>query len=148
MRTIYSVPPQHSVEIMGFRVVSTCEKEKAGLEGVYFHCGDLYRSDMRCGLSAHTAPVPGLLLLGQSDGENREFKRELMITRCPASPIVEWELEIGMLPDPRVAVEVLPGKTNVTVISIPHRCLRAYLCAHVCCCAVRCGTVRSTLLDA
>lgn len=65
-----------------------------------------------------SAPVPALLLLGQSSGESREFKRELMITRCPASPISEWELEIGMLPDPRVAVEFLPGKTNVTVCII------------------------------
>lgn len=60
--------------------------------------------------------MPGLLLLGQSDGgEAREFKRELLVMRCPTSPVSEWEMEIGMLPDPRVATEVLPGKTNVSV---------------------------------
>lgn len=64
----------------------------------------------------HTASVPGLLLLGQRDGgEHRDHRRDLMLMRCPSSAITEWELEIGMQPDPRVAEEVLPGKTNVSV---------------------------------
>lgn len=60
-------------------------------------------------------PIPGLLLLTQRSTEDRDSVRELMVIRCPVGDISTWELELGMLPDPRPAMEVLPGKSPVTV---------------------------------
>ena len=79
-------------------------------------CMSVYLSVCLSIIAMHAVPVPGLLLLGQCDGgEHRDYRRELLLMRCPSGAVTEWELEIGMQPDPRVAEEVLPGKTNVSV---------------------------------
>lgn len=54
-------------------------------------------------------------MLTQTSTEDRDSVRELMAIRCPVGDISTWELELGMLPDPRPAMEVLPGKSPVTV---------------------------------
>jgi hypothetical protein len=62
-----------------------------------------------------SGPTPGLLLLTQSHSEDRDIVRELMVLRCPSGDVLSWELELGMLQDPRPAMEVLPGKSPITV---------------------------------
>mmetsp|Transcript_6254 Transcript_6254/g.9444 ORF Transcript_6254/g.9444 Transcript_6254/m.9444 type:complete len:1136 (+) Transcript_6254:136-3543(+) len=94
MKTIFTVPPLPNAEVVGFRLAPTWDKE-----------------------SSSPAAVPGLLLLTESECEDREFIRELMVMRCPVGNVSEWELEMGILPDPRPALEVLPGKAPVTFIS-------------------------------
>ena len=54
-------------------------------------------------------------MLTQTSTEDRDSVRELMAIRCPVGDTSTWELELGMLPDPRPAMEVLPGKSPVTV---------------------------------
>jgi hypothetical protein len=61
--------------------------------------------------------TPGLLLLTQihdpSDSSNLE--RQIKLIRCPTTNISEWGLEIGTLPDPRVAIEFQPTPSEISV---------------------------------
>jgi hypothetical protein len=96
LEQIMSVPPILGVEVVGFRVVSTLDHSD--------------HSDVARG------GVPGLLMLGQSESSEGEGTvRELLMLQCPASPVAEWSMELGLLPEPRPAMEVLPGKKAVSV---------------------------------
>jgi hypothetical protein len=61
--------------------------------------------------------VPALLLLTQRQHplEKSIYDRFVKIMRCPSSPLSDWALEIGALPDPRKATEVQPARNEVTV---------------------------------
>lgn len=97
LEQIMSVPPVLGVEVVGFRVVSTLD-----------HSQDSEASD---------GGVPGLLLLGQSEsGDGQGSVRELLMLQCPASPVTQWSMELGLLPEPRPAMEVLPGKRAISVL--------------------------------
>ena len=99
LEQVLSVPPILGVEVVGFRVVSTLEHSSEF--AVAGNC------------------IPGLLLLGQSESKEGDgTARELLLLQCPTSPVTEWSMELGLLPDPRPATEVLPGKKPVTVSSI------------------------------
>jgi hypothetical protein len=95
---VLSVPPLgNDADVIGFRIVPTCDKQA--------------NNQQEC-----SAVVPGLLLLTQStDGDATE--RQLRIIRCPDSNLAEWALEVGLMPTPREATEVLPGKSLVTVMA-------------------------------
>ena len=96
LEQVMSVPPILGVEVVGFRVVSTLDHADAEAEG----------------------GVPGLLMLGQSesvDGEEGGVVRELLMLQCPDSLVTEWSMELGLLPEPRPAMEVLPGKKPISV---------------------------------
>jgi hypothetical protein len=112
LKSIFNVPPlQNNAEVVGFRFVSTWDKRspEKGQSGSSILTPPLPPSTIPEG------PIPGLLLLTQSSTEERDSVRELMAIRCPAGDMSNWELELGMLPDPRPAMEVLPGKSPVTV---------------------------------
>lgn len=93
---------------MGFRVVPTWEKNNAI---------DALKED------TDAAPVPGLLFLTQREDQLGNMVRQLKLLRCPTTPIREWSLETGLLPEPRDAKEVLAGETPVTVRSERHSCM-------------------------
>lgn len=61
--------------------------------------------------------TPALLLLTQEQREETRHlvSRQLRLLRCPAGPLADWPLEMGALPDPRPAREVLPADTPITV---------------------------------
>ena len=40
---------------------------------------------------------------------------EVKIVRCPAVDMATWALEVGDIAEPRLASEVLPGASTVTV---------------------------------
>lgn len=98
LEQIMSVPPILGVEVVGFRVVSTLD-----------HAGETGATDGERG-------VPGLLMLGQSESADGEgVVRELLMLQCPDSLVTEWSMELGLLPEPRPAMEVLPGKKPISV---------------------------------
>jgi hypothetical protein len=112
LKSIFNIPPlQNNAEVVGFRFVSTWDKsspDKGDLSLLRSLTSSLFGT-------TPIGPIPGLLLLTQSSTEERDSVRELMAIRCPAGDMSNWELELGMLPDPRPAMEVLPGKSPVTV---------------------------------
>jgi hypothetical protein len=59
--------------------------------------------------------VPTLMLLTQSNSTGRP-ERSLKLLRCPTTSIKEWGLEIGLLPEPRKALEVFPRLAEVTAL--------------------------------
>ena len=93
--TISVIPWGFVSRSAGFRLVSTLDHASEG---------------------ATPESVPGLLLLGQSESPNGEgVVRELLVVQCPPSLVTEWSMELGLLPDPRPAMEVLPGKKPISV---------------------------------
>ncbi len=93
---VLSVPPMLDEEVVGFRVVPTWDRSAVE--------------------DASTAvPAPALLMLTQTRDDFGNTARSLKILRCPVNPVSMWALEVGCLAEPRLAVEVLPGLTPVTV---------------------------------
>ena len=129
------MPPLIMEEIVGFRLVPTVEKEiiTAGDSSIRSTSKDFDTSNVPSGRALSTDSsadnnkntsesnfgVPALMLLTQvSDDDSSSgdsVVRHLKLLRCPTSSVVEWPLEIGLLPDPRRATEVLPGDHIVTV---------------------------------
>lgn len=94
LSVVFSLPPVHCEKVINYRIVPTCTKGKDG-----------------------AAPTPALLLLTQRAQDNRQLHdRRLRIIRCPATPMADWALEIGALPDPRMASEVLPASADATCL--------------------------------
>lgn len=58
-----------------------------------------------------------ILLLTQrpNQDDKSQYDRHVKIIRCPTTPLSDWALEIGALPDPRKATEVQPAAADVTV---------------------------------
>ncbi len=54
-------------------------------------------------------------MLTQNQSKDRDVVRELMLLRCPSGDVSSWELELGMLQEPRPAMEVLPGTSPISV---------------------------------
>lgn len=49
------------------------------------------------------------------DGEGEAATRQLKVVRCPQADMANWAFEVGSLAEPRLAREVLPGASSVTV---------------------------------
>jgi hypothetical protein len=115
LEQVMSVPPILGVEVVGFRVVSTLDHSNES--------------------SADEGGVPGLLLLGQSEStaEGEGVVRELLMLQCPASLVSEWSMELGLLPEPRPAMEVLPGKKAISVCTTHSLNIVLKLCIHCPC---------------
>lgn len=134
MITVLNIPPLHSEDIVGFRVVPTGmvlsenPNSSPGNQG-----------------SGKYSPIPALLLLTQrpvesvrnddiadnssDDGTESKFCRRLKILRCPTSFVNDWPLEHGLIPEPKCVVEVLPGSDDITCVkaSSPSTALFAFL---------------------
>lgn len=99
LTTIFSLPPIPYEKITSFRIVPTYEKAQSENPG--------------------SSLTPALLMLTQkvnpANTVGISFTRQVRILRCPTSPTSEWALEIGTLPDPRKAIEVQPGKADISV---------------------------------
>jgi hypothetical protein len=63
--------------------------------------------------------TPAVLVLTKrsyaEEGEEEATTRHLKIVRCPAADMANWAFEVGSLAEPRLAREVLPGSSCVTV---------------------------------
>ena len=100
--TVFSLPPVANEKIISFRVVPTYDKKTR----------EENPDDVEV--------TPALLLLTQRRAvDSDEYKRDLKIIRCPITPVGHWGLEIGALPDPRLATEVQPGTHAITVSILP-----------------------------
>ena len=67
--------------------------------------------------------VPAILLLTthypeEDDDECDLSVKHLKIVRCPAENMANWAFEVGTLPEPRLATEVLAGTSSVTVRNV------------------------------
>jgi hypothetical protein len=67
--------------------------------------------------------TPAVLVLTKrsysEEGEEEATTRHLKIVRCPAADMANWAFEVGSLAEPRLAREVLPGSSCVTVSVTP-----------------------------
>lgn len=98
--SIFELPSVFGEEIVGFRIVPSIDNDKE---------------------SVNKNVIPSLLLLTQRFNEdNDNYDRQLKIIRCPVGTINEWSLEIGLLPEPKLATEVLPWSSEVTCVSGLH----------------------------
>lgn len=104
-------PPLSGEEVVGFRVVPTIDSTAAASTKLS---------------KSPAAPVPAILMLTQrEDDETGDAHRQLKILRCPTpSDVSTWALEIGSLPDPRPALEVLPSATGAVTVRPQLPCLR------------------------
>eukprot|EP01038_Epipyxis_sp_PR26KG_P005985 gene5985-8242_t len=102
MELVFALPPIPNEKLVGFRVVPSYERT----------LGKEHNTN-------NTTVVPALLLLCQKQDEidRGKYYRYLNLLRCPKSSVGEWRLEIGTLPDPRRAIEVLPAISEVTFIT-------------------------------
>ena len=106
LHTVLQIPPCADEEVVGFRLVATVEKsQKSALQDEF---GAVYGAG---------ACVPAVMLVSQcagwsgADGDGSESapdttalpQRQLKLLRCPTSPVSEWQLELGLLPEPRFA---------------------------------------------
>lgn len=108
----FAVPPIQGTKIITFRVIPTYEKSDV--------LNRWSSKENILELSEKESKVtPGLLLLTQkqNDFDKSKYVRQLKLLRCPQSNISEWGLEIGALPEPRLAAEVQPAHTELTLIS-------------------------------
>ena len=95
---IMCIPPLNGEDLVGFRVVPSIDRSM-----VKVRCGGGVSSDASC-------VVPALLMVTQTLDDYGNTLRQLKVMRCPASNnVLDWALEIGMLPEPRSTTEVLPG---------------------------------------
>jgi hypothetical protein len=102
---IMCIPPLNNEDLVGFRVVPSIDRKlvKVRVDGGV--------------TSDASSVVPALLMVTQTLDDYGNTLRQLKVMRCPTSTnIQDWALEIGMMPEPRCAHEVLPGHgANVTV---------------------------------
>eukprot|EP00981_Chlorochromonas_danica_P011135 scaffold3776_cov166-Ochromonas_danica.AAC.10 len=91
MHTVFALPPIQGEKVLNFRLLPTINKNDEEV-------------------------VPALLLLTERHLEDQTAIHSLRLSRCPSTAITEWAIEIGTLPDPRLAFEVLPGETNVSFL--------------------------------
>ena len=61
--------------------------------------------------------TPALLIVSQKPNEldDTQYNKHLKAIRCPLVDMNHWALEVGTLPDPRKAIEVLPSVSKITV---------------------------------
>lgn len=104
---IMCIPPlDEDVDLVGFRVVPSIDKAL-----VKVRCDGGQTSDA-------SSVVPALLMVTQTLDDYGNTLRQLKAMRCPTSTnVLDWALEIGMLPEPRCASEVLPGVGSTITVS-------------------------------
>lgn len=102
LNEIMCIPPLHMEDIVGFRVVPSVDKKLTGALGSVGGAGKQP--------AENPSIVPAVLMVTQKINDAGKVLRQLKILRCSTSvDMVDWALEIGLLSEPRVAAEVLPG---------------------------------------
>lgn len=97
LETVFALPPVAGEKIASFRLVPAYDKKQRDESPDEFEV------------------TPALLLLTQRGDIDISVERSLKIIRCPTTPVSNWGLEIGALPDPRLATEVQPSTSTITV---------------------------------
>lgn len=126
---IMCIPPlQTDEDLVGFRVVPSIDKKL-----VKVRCDGGVTSDA-------SSVVPALLMVTQTLDDYGNTLRQLKVMRCSESTnILDWALEIGMLPEPRCATEVLPGHgASITVRLHMFCCNNIIFCWILLCAVVLC----------
>lgn len=126
METVFCLPPIPQENVLQFAIVPSYLKSEA--EGALLlsqadeeddEDTDNNGTDPKEAALRRTI-TPAVMLLTQwhateDDDDPDQTVRNLKVVRCPAVDMACWALEVGQLQDPRLAVEVLPGRSNVTV---------------------------------
>ena len=117
LQLVFALPPLSFEKVLSFNVMPSCEK---GETSSSLDDGDGDNKD-------NYVPVitPALLLFtsksndnNDDDDEEKKPLRQLKLVRCPVTDMSQWALEVGMLMDPRPAVEVCSSTSRITVSSI------------------------------
>ena len=129
MEIVFSMPPIPQEKVLDFALVPTylkSEAELAQLQGQDDEEDDDDAAHTKTDSALRATITPAVLLLTrrnlrdddeEEDATGQQFSKHLKIVRCPAMDMANWALEVGTLPDPRLASEVLPGASRVTVCS-------------------------------
>jgi len=126
LETVFSLPSIPSEQVLSYSLVPTYLKSEAALalqhptqdddEGEESNNNNEEEED-----ALRATITPAVLLLTQRHGDEDagedpdEIARSLKIVRCPAVDMATWALEVGDIGEPRLANEVLPGASTVTV---------------------------------
>ena len=107
---VFSVPPLEGDEVVSIRLIPCIDSSTSS-------------SNIMSILSSEEdrPPIPAIMFLTQSSRPAAAAYpletqlRSLQLLRCPKTPLSQWALEIGMLPDPHPAYDCLPWVEPVTV---------------------------------
>lgn len=126
LETVFSLPSIPSEKVLSFGLVPTYLKSEAALAIGQTAGGDEEEEGDEEDTSekdeaAKATITPAVLLLTERHGDedddedSDEIFRNLKVVRCPAVDMATWALEVADIAEPRLASEVLPGASVVTV---------------------------------
>lgn len=125
LETVFSLPSIPSEKVLSYSLVPTYLKSEAALAmqaGNADEDGDEDDDEAAEKEDALRATItPAVLLLTERGGDEDAgedpdtISRNLKIVRCPAVDMATWALEVGDIAEPRLASEVLPGASTITV---------------------------------
>lgn len=121
LETVFSLPSIPSELVLSYSLVPTYLKSEAALALQQTTQDDDEEENEEEEDALRATITPAVLLLTQRHGDEDagedpdEIARSLKIVRCPAVDMATWALEVGDIAEPRLASEVLPGASTVTV---------------------------------
>lgn len=126
MQEVFALPPIPREKIISMKLVPTYDRRDERIQCLLDGSGGSGGSSSS---SEADDPIitPGLILLTQKQRPDTatplgaNVTRSLRIARCPVGDLKLWSLEMGALPDPRVANEVQSAASEITVRVYPPR---------------------------
>lgn len=121
MEIVFSMPGIPQEKVLEYSLVPTYLKSQAELVQQQCLEEDDDEDDPSAGAknnALRATITPAIFVLTARYGEDEDSDatlKHLKIVRCPAVDMANWAFEVGTTPEPRLASEVLPGASNVTV---------------------------------
>lgn len=104
---VFALPPVSFEKFVDFTIIPSYEDDPHSSTTIMDDSTTIVTTDI----------TPALLIVSQKTNELDETQsnKHLKAIRCPIVDMNHWALEVGTLPDPRKAIEVLPSVSKITV---------------------------------